>query len=563
MFPKGRYDFWPAKASQRHYFISNHTSVESRAVAMPLEGMKNLTLDGQGSSFVFHGLILPISIVGGSNITLRNFSIDYATPHDLQTTVVRTADGTVDLRVAAGSKYAIEDNHVYTVGEDWKGPISASQENDAKSRGVAWNTRAYLDFAKVNARELSPGLIRISGLPVKPTLGNILILWNHLDRPYPAIWVSESKTTSVTNVDVHSAIGMGFLAQRSEDVHLEGYRVSLAEGSSRYVTTIADAAHFSGCRGKLIVENGLYENMLDDGINVHGTYLRIVKQVSPDTLLLEWPHFQTFGFTFTAPGEHLQFVRASTLLGHGEGIVKSVSRPDEKHVLVTFESSLPSHLSTEDVVDNIDWQPSVIYRHNTVRHNRSRGSIFKTTKGVEVEDNTFDHLSGPGVLLAADASKWYESIPGSNITIRHNHFIDQISTYGPAPIFIKPAVTLSDEPKAYNVRNIRIEDNTFDVFQRPLLDATSVDGLIFRNNTVRLNTDYQPIAPKDAPTYSLHHARCIDLGPNQLPWKVTEGDISKQDVELLRIDVPSHNAPIRDGTKTLWETACAASLQRQ
>ena len=83
IFPKGRYEFWPENAPHRKYFISNHDPVESRAVAMPLEGVDHLIVDGQGSIFIFHGLILPISIVHGHDITLRNLSIDYATPHVL------------------------------------------------------------------------------------------------------------------------------------------------------------------------------------------------------------------------------------------------------------------------------------------------------------------------------------------------------------------------------------------------------------------------------------------------------------------------------------------------
>lgn len=36
-------------------------------------------------------------------------------------------------------------------------------------------------------------------------------------------------------------------------------------------TTQADATHFSGCKGKITSCNGLYEGMMDDAINVHGT----------------------------------------------------------------------------------------------------------------------------------------------------------------------------------------------------------------------------------------------------------------------------------------------------
>jgi len=550
IFPRGRYDFWPEKASQRHYFISNHDAVESRAVAMPLEGVKNFTLDGQGSMFVFHGLILPISIVGGEATTLRNLSIDYETSHVLETKIVRVEDGVIDVQVPSDEQYSVEGKRIYAIAEGWKQRVGTSQEFDSASKSVAWNTHANLDFDKADATELSPGLIRISRLPLEPTLGNILVLWNR-DRPDPAIWVSESKLISVVDVTVHSAIGMGFLAQKSEDIHLDGFKVRLKQESPRYVTTNADAVHFSSCKGRLVIENGLYENMLDDGINVHGTYLRVSEKISSNAVLLEWPHAQTFGFTFAAPGEHLQFIKSSTLLAYSEGVAKSVGRPDEKHVQIAFDKPLSPQVLVGDAVNNADWEPSVIYKNNTVRRNRSRGTIFKTPRGVIVEGNTFDHLSGTAVLLAADAASWFESSPSSNVVIRHNRFINQISTYGSVPIFIRPMVATSAEPEAYNVGNIRIEANNFDVFQKPLIQAISVDGLIFRGNKVRYNQDYKPISPPDAPIYALTHARCIDIGPDQLPWDLTEADVSITDTKLVRIAGLAGNATNRE-----WLSQC-------
>jgi hypothetical protein len=56
------------------------------------------------------------------------------------------------------------------------------------------------------------------------------------------------------------------------------------------------------CRGQIIVENGLFENMLDDGINVHGSYLRIAEKLAPDTLVLEFGHPETFGLPFAFSG---------------------------------------------------------------------------------------------------------------------------------------------------------------------------------------------------------------------------------------------------------------------
>src|ERR1700747_1628496 len=53
VFKRGRYDFWPRGAVMRHLFISNHDGVAERAVAMSIEHVSGLELDGNGAACGF------------------------------------------------------------------------------------------------------------------------------------------------------------------------------------------------------------------------------------------------------------------------------------------------------------------------------------------------------------------------------------------------------------------------------------------------------------------------------------------------------------------------------
>ena len=79
-FPKGRYDFYEENAFTREYYISNHDQVNPKKVGFSLEGMKNITFDGQGSEFVFHGRMVPFALLNGENIELKNFAVDFELP---------------------------------------------------------------------------------------------------------------------------------------------------------------------------------------------------------------------------------------------------------------------------------------------------------------------------------------------------------------------------------------------------------------------------------------------------------------------------------------------------
>lgn len=54
-----------------------------------------------------------------------------------------------------------------------------------------------------------------------------------------------------------------------------------------------------------------------------------------------------------------------------------------------------------------------------------------------------------------------------------------------------------------------IEDNYFETFDRPVLFAKSIDGLIFKNNVIRQNTDY-PAFHHNKSRFRLLHTECED-----------------------------------------------------
>ena len=98
-FKKGTYHFYPTKELEREYYISNHDQKNPEKVGIPLEFLENIILDGQGSQFIFHGSMLPISMIHCKNCTLKNFSIDFENPHITQLKVV--ANDTIQQKTCA------------------------------------------------------------------------------------------------------------------------------------------------------------------------------------------------------------------------------------------------------------------------------------------------------------------------------------------------------------------------------------------------------------------------------------------------------------------------------
>lgn len=512
-FPEGRYEFHEKGAAVREYYISNHDQTNPKKVGIALEDMKNLTLDGQGSEFVFHGRMLPVSLLRSENCLLKNFSIDFENPHIAQVKIVENdpQDGIV-FEPAPWVDYRIAKDSIFEAyGEGWTMRHSWGIAFDGDTKHLVYNT-SDIGCPTKGASEVAPRRIHAPGWKDARLVPGTVVAMRSWGRPTPGIFLSHDVNTTIENVKVHYAEGMGLLAQLCENITLEKFGVCLkGDADPRYFTTQADATHFSGCKGKIVSCNGLYEGMMDDAINVHGTYLKVVKRVDDRTLVGRYMHGQSWGFEWGCPGDEVQFIRSNTmeLVGKQNKIISI--RPYDKEqtegareFLITFQEPVDQVINEQSGfgIENLTWTPEVLFSGNVIRNNRARGSLFSTPRKTIVENNLFDHTSGAAILLCGDCNGWFETGACRHVIIRKNRFVNALTNlfqFTNAVISIYPEIPdLKGQQQYFHggpEGGIVIEDNEFETFDAPILYAKSVDGLVFRNNTIKLNTEYKPFHP--------------------------------------------------------------------
>ncbi|WP_300949427.1 right-handed parallel beta-helix repeat-containing protein [Phocaeicola sartorii] len=512
-FPEGRYEFHEKGAAVREYYISNHDQTNPKKVGIALEDMKNLTLDGQGSEFVFHGRMLPVSLLRSENCLLKNFSIDFENPHIAQVKIVENdpQDGIV-FEPAPWVDYRIAKDSIFEAyGEGWTMRHSWGIAFDGDTKHLVYNT-SDIGCPTKGASEVAPRRIHAPGWKDARLVPGTVVAMRGWGRPTPGIFLSHDVNTTIENVKVHYAEGMGLLAQLCENITLEEFGVCLkGDADPRYFTTQADATHFSGCKGKIVSCNGLYEGMMDDAINVHGTYLKVVKRVDDRTLVGRYMHDQSWGFEWGCPGDEVQFIRSNTmeLVGKQNKIISI--RPYDKEqtegareFLITFREPVDQVINEQSGfgIENLTWTPEVLFSGNVIRNNRARGSLFSTPRKTIVENNLFDHTSGAAILLCGDCNGWFETGACRHVIIRKNRFVNALTNlfqFTNAVISIYPEIPdLKGQQQYFHggpEGGIVIEDNEFETFDAPILYAKSVDGLVFRNNTIKLNTEYKPFHP--------------------------------------------------------------------
>jgi len=285
LFEKGRYDFWPQYSEERDYYESNTTDVNPKRLAILIEHSNNLIIEGNGADFVFHDRIQPFTLDHCTNVTIKNLTIDWDIPLTAQAEVIEITDDYIVLKIdPRESPYIIENDQLVFVGEGWKSPFWGIMEIERESRLIAPYTGdggcCGRGWDKAVAEEIESGLVKIKkpfGLQ-RPEKGNILIL-RHNKRDHAGMFFFHSKNISVENVEIYHTAGLGILSQFSENISMDHVKMIPNLTKNRYLSGHDDGFHFSNCKGQIRVTNCEFAALMDDPVNIHGTSVRIIKNL--------------------------------------------------------------------------------------------------------------------------------------------------------------------------------------------------------------------------------------------------------------------------------------------
>jgi hypothetical protein len=502
VFPKGRYDFWPDMAQEKYYFISNNDEGLKR-IAFPVLGFESLEIDGQGAEFMFHGYLNPFVVEDSKNITLRNFSIDFERTFHSEAKILGYDDKGMDVEIPEQFPYEI-DNHilVFTDGRNRSErkttttshkvfyPFSSLLEFDVKRRETAFKAHDFWVGSGLSVEDLGNRRVRLIKPGLKGTPGNILV-FGSLYRKVPGFTLTDSVGLNLENINIYHCGGMGVIGQRSGDIRLHQVNVTPPPGSGRIISVTADATHYVNCFGKIEMSHCLFENQKDDPSNIHGIYAKVVQQLAPNEIVVQLVHAQQFGFDFIQTGKDLELVHGPSLITYGQAHVKGVERYNKEFTRVVLTDPLPDEFELGDAVAEIRDYPELHIHHCKMRGNRARGFLLNCRGKTVIEDNIFN-VPGTALLFEGDARFWFEQAGVRDCVIRNNLFDNcNYGVWGRATIEVAAGIEETYRAKSRYNRNILIEGNTFRCYDHyPVLKAYSVDGLVFRNNTIEYTNEY-------------------------------------------------------------------------
>lgn len=545
IFPEGRYDFWPQHAIEKIYYESNTTDNNPKRNAILINAFRKLTIDGNGSSFVYHDRIQPFTVDHSSNVVIRNVTIDWDIPLTAQAEVLDTTQNYVDIRIDAKQyPYIIENQKLVFVGEGWKSNIRGIIEYEKSSHLIAYRTGDVpgalgRNWRNYKAEELKQEVVRLyNNFQRKPKPGNILIL-RHSARDHAMMFIVHSKNVSIERVTGYHCAGLGILSQYSEDLSFKQVHIIPNSAKGRYFSGHDDGLHFSNCKGRILVDSCSFDGLMDDPINIHGTYVKVMKKLSENKLLCRFLESMSVGMEWARTGEQVAFINNKSLATIGKGEVISFKPISTTDFEIEFVDNIPEGVNTGSGLENLTWTPSATIQNSLFASNRARGILVTTPKKVVIENNIFKS-SGSAILIAGDVNSWFESGAVKDILIRNNQFLSSCNTsdyqFTKAVISIFPEIPVMSEKTPPYHKNIRIEGNKFYAFDYPVLFAQSVSNLKFENNKLFRSYDFKPYHPEKV-TFSLSGCRMVSIKNNTIDKNLLGRNVKLEFMEKSDVDL--------------------------
>ncbi len=543
-FEKGTYHFYPEKAEEQFCYISNHNDPLAR-IAFPLEGVSDLTIDGSGSTFIFHGRMIPFLVEDGNNITITNLTIDFADSFHGEGVVVATnsKEKSFDLKISDRYPYEIRNGQLTFVKPYYTHSMGQTMFFDTERNAPAYKTETYgvvtiknitpnyppfeykykqdkndayikglAKESQVQAEEISKGIVRIHNHKKEMPLEGLLLTMKGeqgINRFAPAFKVNNVTNFKAKDVIVNHAAGMGFLFENCEDVDL--YKCVIEASQGRMISTTADATHFVGCRGQVSLRGCTFNNQLDDAMNVHGTYQEVVEVVDSHTIGVRAGHYKQLGFQLAKSGDEVGLVRIEESFHHYDKLtVVGTNMVNGRYQLITFAEEIPSTVMAGDLLENLSAYPEVLVEGCNITRNRARGLLISTPKETIVRDNFFT-TEMEAILMPVESGSWFESGNAANVVIEGNTFQD-CNTSGLDRGVIRLHTDIGNSNIAFN--NIVVKDNVINHFDNLILEISNVDGFLFEGNTITKSHAFTALFPEN-PAITVDHSKNVEFKGNR------------------------------------------------
>jgi hypothetical protein len=459
--------------------------------SVPLLDLTDLTIDGQGSEFIFQKLHQGNAVITAYRDTrciLKNLIIDWDWTTiplaSLCRVVATTADGTqADLTFPDLTPVEVE--KIKT--SPWQSMIPMEPDT------FRMINRPRVSGAPSKFETVNDNTLRVTfKAAVQLTVGDTFCV-RHMYYEMGAFRIGDISDFLFDNVTIYSMPGMGFFTLG--DAHNWGFRncrVVRRPGTRRPFATTADGFHVGLSQGNLLLDGCEFTQLGDDCINIHDNVYEGLLRVDDHTLTLVGPsRFRIYAHA----GDTIELRHADySALGYSSKVTAASIKGTE--LTVTLADPLPANVLPQTIFINTKYNTSNVKIVNCRLHDTGGRGMLLGVRNATIENNTFDHVRGTAVQLETEIvdTLWAEGYGAENIVIRNNVFdtTNTIAKFDGAIIYGAPRTPAG--PTGYPLfRDILIDSNRFINCPGPAVSLNTCKNITVSNNLIENNSKLDPV----------------------------------------------------------------------
>lgn len=295
------YHFFQEGAKDVHLAIPG-SSWGVKRVTVPIIGKKNVTIDGNGAKIYVHGHAFPFLAQNCEGVTVKNLSLQcHELPVKELEVVAKDEKGFTLQLHPEGPKHQVVDGQLLFTLQD--GSIKIPEGEALKTRIISLHALKHFQihyvlngdnvpkktkdalassYMSATAEDVGGNRIRYTYLKDEhqkllkscPFALNDPICIGFAGREICQMFFSDCRDVKVSDVRVFNGAGMGIIAWMCHNLDISRYRVEPPKGS--LVSLTADSMYVVDCSGEVNIADSVSCWGLDDPLNVHGDYRKVV-----------------------------------------------------------------------------------------------------------------------------------------------------------------------------------------------------------------------------------------------------------------------------------------------
>lgn len=472
------------------------------------EKLRNLSVDCGGSLFVFTNSRAGIRVSGCDQLTLSNFTLDYAPLPFTQGLILEIDAPKQRMRIKLHKGYPAFprmeriNTHIF----------------DPKTRSWKNGTPDYFG-RNITATEFADEFYvdMPDGFASFVEAGDLVAFdW----RSGTAIDIKSTRDFKLYDAVVYTSPSIAIMGRFTTGKHhferVKVERGPVPEGAEepRLLSSAADALNYAYCENGPDIISCDFSFQGDDSINFHSVALPIVKVESPTSILVLRPYPREGFPEVIRKGMELRLMDARDFRVLEKGnIVKCELEPGfdvpVAEVSKLFHNFRPEKDPRRTVYritleKDMKFEPGMfidvpaicganfVIRDNYFHDHRARAIRMMASNGI-IENNRIERIKQNAITIGGEYAFWREAGWAENIIVRNNRIKDvglderitSVASYAPGAI----ALIMRSEEGAEHIvsgnRNIVIEDNVIDGCSAAGIVIHAVDGATVRNNVIR------------------------------------------------------------------------------